>query len=87
MLVHYFQSFLFLVNAQCGPTPNDCDGDGVLNAVDVDDDNDGIPDVDECNTTSIFANGDFSQGTNGSVPTGWTTGTTQNTQLLSLNAG
>jgi len=45
---------LFLMNsfslkAQC-ITANDCDGDGIVNSIDLDDDNDGILDVNECNT-------------------------------------
>ncbi len=34
-------------NAQCSAIPNDCDGDGILNAADFDDDNDGILDTNE----------------------------------------
>ncbi len=35
------------VGAQCVGPPNDCDGDGIVNSVDEDDDNDGITDVNE----------------------------------------
>ena len=51
----YFKKFLFLsfflflniqvISAQCGN--NDCDGDGIENFADLDDDNDGILDTDE----------------------------------------
>ncbi len=36
------------LNAQCNTSPSgDCDGDGVINSIDLDDDNDGILDQDE----------------------------------------
>lgn len=43
---------------------DDFDDDGIANGVDIDDDNDGIPDVDECNEVgpNLIANGDFEQG-------------------------
>lgn len=55
--------FIFLlftsiaINAQC-VSPTDCDGDGIANIIDLDDDNDGILDEDEgCgNAVSTFPN-------------------------------
>ncbi|MBO9592635.1 MAG: hypothetical protein J7599_06965 [Niabella sp.] len=41
---------------KCGPT-DDFDGDGILNQDDLDDDNDGIPDVNECNRSNFFWSG------------------------------
>ena len=54
--------------AQCtgGPT-EDCDGDGIQNSVDIDNDNDGILDVNEFLPVELITNGDFSGGN-----TGWT---------------
>ena len=47
-IVSFFLAFSQLLHAQCpGPNANDCDGDGVVNLDDLDDDNDGILDVDE----------------------------------------
>ncbi|MBC7935108.1 MAG: T9SS type A sorting domain-containing protein [Rhizobacter sp.] len=59
-------SSFFLMNvlnssAQCTGPANDCDGDGILNTADLDDDNDGIPDITECSpviNTAEF-NGSF----------------------------
>lgn len=36
-----------LVSVAVGTPPDDADGDGIPNAIDLDDDNDGIPDIDE----------------------------------------
>ncbi|MFT3903197.1 MAG: hypothetical protein QM727_08485 [Niabella sp.] len=43
-----FACFLiwYTVSAQC-VSPTDCDGDGIPNELDLDDDNDGIPDIEE----------------------------------------
>ena len=47
-------SFFYITSiAQCPGTANDCDGDGIINAVDLDDDNDGILDATECPITFI----------------------------------
>jgi len=67
-----FSLFIFLnvmtVNASAACTdPNkyaadcDLDGDGIINSVDLDDDNDGILDTDEYNGTLTISNGDFSK--------------------------
>ena len=42
-----------VIRAQCPGAANDCDGDGIINAVDLDDDNDGILDATECPITFI----------------------------------
>ncbi|MBG7612288.1 choice-of-anchor A family protein [Polaribacter sp. BAL334] len=42
-----FFMFTFSSNAQC-VIANDCDGDGIVNSIDLDDDNDGILDTEEC---------------------------------------
>ncbi|MEL6252340.1 MAG: T9SS type A sorting domain-containing protein [Bacteroidota bacterium] len=51
--IGFFLAILFLgANVSIGePTVSDLDGDGVANADDVDDDNDGIPDSEECKGT------------------------------------
>jgi len=50
----------------------DTDGDGVLNTVDLDDDNDGIPDSVECPGNNIVTNGSFTTNANGwSVDSAW----------------
>lgn len=41
---------LFLFVAPCVYAQQDTDGDGVIDTVDIDDDNDGILDVDECSS-------------------------------------
>jgi hypothetical protein len=62
----------------------DSDGDGVVNSSDVDDDNDGIPDINECAgcSTDPFTNGSFeipavaagsNQQVNQATVTGWST--------------
>ena len=58
-ILPFFFSLLFfsihVVNAQCpGPNPNDCDGDGVVNTVDLDDDNDGVLDEEETTCVQSF---------------------------------
>ena len=50
ILVLIFSSFLLnisFVNSQCSGPSNDCDNDGVVNNLDLDDDNDGILDINE----------------------------------------
>ncbi|RZL17016.1 MAG: hypothetical protein EOO89_10040, partial [Pedobacter sp.] len=49
------------VPACTGP---DSDGDGIADACDLDDDNDGILDTDECNSTSKVVNGTFTNAEN-----------------------
>ncbi|MDQ8144400.1 hypothetical protein [Chryseobacterium sp. CFS15] len=64
-----------MLSAQTGPT-DDWDGDGVLNQSDLDDDNDGILDINENLALSVNAiiNGNFgTNGTTGGNLTGWTT--------------
>jgi hypothetical protein len=53
---------------------DDFDGDGIINSIDLDDDNDGIPDTDEyCKSSIVFpATNTTSAVTEQSVPTGWT---------------
>ena len=49
----------------------DCDGDGVLGNIDIDDDNDGIKDIDEenfCNLSPISSKGFYCDTDNDSVP-------------------
>ncbi|CAM1359296.1 Ig-like domain-containing protein [Tenacibaculum xiamenense] len=44
----------------------DTDGDGIGDLIDIDDDNDGVLDVEEgCNSENLIKNGDFSQGNTG----------------------
>ncbi len=52
----------------------DFDGDGIINSVDLDDDNDGIPDSDEYCQSSIIlpATNSIAAVTEQTVPTGWT---------------
>lgn len=45
------------VYSQCTGPADDCDGDGILNVDDLDDDNDGILDVNECNKSNFFWSG------------------------------
>lgn len=47
----------------------DFDGDGIADSVDIDDDNDGVPDVTECPSVPLVTNGNFANGA-----TGWTNG-------------
>lgn len=42
------------VYSQCTGPADDCDGDGILNINDLDDDNDGILDTNECNQSNFF---------------------------------
>ncbi|RZM26684.1 MAG: hypothetical protein EOO88_16115, partial [Pedobacter sp.] len=52
----------------------DTDGDGVPNSIDLDDDNDGILDATECNSSERVSSGNFVVATGGSVSSvaGWT---------------
>ena len=52
----------------------DTDGDGVPNSIDLDDDNDGILDATECNSSDRVSSGNFVVATGGSVSSvaGWT---------------
>ncbi|MCD0454775.1 FG-GAP-like repeat-containing protein [Chryseobacterium sp. LC2016-27] len=50
----FFASFNF-VSAQYGPT-DDFDGDGIINSIDIDDDNDGVPDAVESPSCYYTAN-------------------------------
>ena len=66
-----------VANAQTvgGMLPSDdYDGDGIINSIDLDDDNDGIPDTDEyCKSSIVFpATNTTAAVTEQSVPTGWT---------------
>ncbi|TRZ77040.1 MAG: hypothetical protein D4R94_03680, partial [Chitinophagaceae bacterium] len=66
-----------ITNAQTigGMRPSDdFDGDGIINSIDLDDDNDGIPDTDEYCKSSILlpATNTTSAITEFRVPTGWT---------------
>ena len=73
------------VNAQIigGMNPNDdFDGDGIINSIDIDDDNDGIPDEVESHPPTychgnIVVNGDFSNGFSGFTTTYSTANITQ----------
>jgi hypothetical protein len=52
--------------SQCGTISNDCDGDGIINSIDLDDDNDGILDIHEaegknCGLMSDLEPSDFSK--------------------------
>jgi hypothetical protein len=53
---------------------DDFDGDGIINSIDLDDDNDGIPDTDEyCKSTILLpATNTIATITEQRVPTGWT---------------
>ncbi|WP_018631105.1 thrombospondin type 3 repeat-containing protein [Niabella aurantiaca] len=54
---------------------DDFDGDGVKNSIDLDDDNDGIPDVDECNQSHFYWSGTPSPASNPAGGPYTTTGT------------
>lgn len=56
------------VYSQCTGPADDCDGDGILNANDLDDDNDGILDSNECNQSNFFWSGP--PAINGNTATG-----------------
>ncbi|MDR7208080.1 Ig-like domain-containing protein, partial [Flavobacterium piscis] len=67
--------FVISANAQYGPS-DDFDGDGIVNSQDLDDDNDGILDTDEC--SNLILSGSFenvttpAQGNNiGAIITPW----------------
>ena len=62
----FFSVFVFAVNSYA----QDTDGDNIINSIDLDDDNDGILDSSECQSSDRIANGVFP--TSGSL-TGWTT--------------
>lgn len=53
---------------------DDFDGDGIINSIDIDDDNDGIPDAEEYCKSSILlpATNTISTITEFRVPSGWT---------------
>ncbi|MCU7618435.1 hypothetical protein NZ698_14640 [Chryseobacterium sp. PBS4-4] len=71
MKIKYTLLFFLIISnfnfyySQCSASTNDCDGDGILNAVDLDDDNDGIFDVDESTCTGQFDAGWFSNSPSG----------------------
>ena len=60
---------LFSLNSNFNLCQEDCDGDGVTNTFDIDDDNDGVLDVSEGATTLNYINPNFTGNTNG-----WTLG-------------
>lgn len=64
---------------QLSAQSSDIDGDGVTNSLDLDDDNDGILDADECQASNKIKEGVFP--TSGSTIPGWTT-----TGSFALNA-
>lgn len=49
----------------------DFDGDGIADSIDIDDDNDGVPDATECPSSPLVTNGDFSVATGWTVAGGW----------------
>lgn len=55
------------------PVCADCDGDGVPNDADSDDDNDGVLDVTESDPTELVTNGSFAGGTPSTMTTGTST--------------
>ncbi|HEX8016001.1 MAG TPA: DUF4402 domain-containing protein, partial [Flavobacterium sp.] len=55
-LIAILLCFVVSANAQTGPS-DDFDGDGIVNSQDLDDDNDGILDTDECN--NLILSGSF----------------------------
>ncbi len=68
------------VGLSTNATQRDCtdiDGDGVTDYVDLDDDNDGIPDLIECKAVEKVVNGNFGTQTVGDF-TGWIRGGTVN---------
>ena len=76
-IVFFFQILSVSSNAQTvgGMRPSDdFDGDGIINSIDLDDDNDGIPDTDEyCKSSIVFpATNTVATITEQKVPTGWT---------------
>jgi hypothetical protein len=77
LIILLFQLVSVFANAQTvgGMLPSDdYDGDGIINSIDLDDDNDGVPDTDEyCKSTIVFpATNTTAAITEQSVPTGWT---------------
>jgi len=50
---HTIRKVDYQYNLQCTGLPGDCDGDGILDDVDLDDDNDGISDIDECGANML----------------------------------
>ena len=71
----FFISLLMLwkseLKAQVNPN-QDFDGDGIINSLDLDDDNDGIPDLLESPPSNTVVNGSFtSVSTPWSLATGW----------------
>ncbi len=72
----------------------DTDGDGIVNTVDLDDDNDGIPDIEEdqiagkrCYSDNLIQNSDFSDASDTAVPIGqeWATGWTSGIKYSGVN--
>ncbi|MEO1418628.1 MAG: hypothetical protein AAFW00_25340 [Bacteroidota bacterium] len=51
----------YATNHNTGITPDDVDGDGITNDLDLDDDNDGIPDSEEGSYVITLVNGDFEE--------------------------
>ncbi|MGO4710940.1 hypothetical protein AB4Y90_17890, partial [Chryseobacterium sp. 2TAF14] len=89
--VLFFALFTFFnhLSAQNMGPADDFDGDGIINALDIDDDNDGISDTNEGLTSSANAiiNGNF--GTNGSSGgnlNSWTTNGTGTSTLTNWGA-
>jgi len=52
LLVSFFS--VKFISAQCPGPPGDCDGDGIANGIDLDDDNDGILDASELSCVNVF---------------------------------
>lgn len=63
LLSFFFIAFTVIGNAQCADITGtgDCDGDGIINANDLDGDNDGILDVDEGKNAVLVNNPSFEQ--------------------------
>ncbi|GGP06684.1 hypothetical protein GCM10010992_27580 [Cloacibacterium rupense] len=70
---------IFASFQQLSAQSSDIDGDGITNSLDLDDDNDGILDADECQSSNKITAGVFP--TFGATIPGWTT-----TGLFALNA-
>lgn len=75
----FLSIMIFTSFQQLSAQSSDVDGDGVTNSLDLDDDNDGILDADECQASNKITAGVFP--TSGSTIPGWTT-----TGLFALNA-
>ena len=75
-LIFFFQFIIVFANAQTiggVRLVDDFDGDGIINSIDLDDDNDGVPDADEYCSSSIAlpATNTIAGITEFTVPAGW----------------